>query len=383
MSSSAQGPTLLIFTEDPGAANAVVGLPSRLAAHGVKAHVVATGAAVAFLAARGERFDVLRDGESAASLVDRVKPSAVFVGTAESPDTLGLAIIAEAKSRGITSVGFVDAYTNAPFRWCGHTSDPLAYCPDHLLVSDPPTEAAFIALGVAPERVRVCGHPQLDAILARAADLAKEDRQALRERLFPGLAKHASQGKRVIVFCGERSTAGSDDAVMDAQFQRSSDYTLNGRGDSNARTQIVAEELLDAVATLPQRPFMVLRYHPKNVDADFGALIDEFDVTSVGGSAVDVLFAADLVVGMTSVILPETSALGRPTLSVVPRELERAWLPFASQTITPCVATRSALREFLSDWAAVSSTERRAAPIVASRLGAMDRLCQLVVELTR
>jgi hypothetical protein len=368
---------LLVFAEDPGAANGVVGLTTRLAPFGITSHVVATGAAVPFLAERGERLETLGAEASAASLLDSEKPSAVLVGTAENPETFAFAIIEEARRRNIKSIGYVDAFTNAPFRWCGRSSDPLAHCPDHLLVSDAPTKAAFVALGVAPERISVCGHPQLSTITARGRELANEGRAAVRRRLFPRSEAHELAARRVVVFCGERSTTGTDDVVREAQFQRSVDYTLDGRGGSTARTQVVAEELLDALATLGERPFLVLRYHPKNVDADFGPLVSEFDWVSAGGSAVDVLFAADLVIGMTSVILCEAAALGRPTLSIVPRPLERDWLPSAVRKRTPCVDTRETLRDFLAIWTS-SSAPTEAVPVDE---GAIDHLCQLLVEL--
>ena len=375
--------TLLVFVEDPGAANAVVGLPARLEARGVHVRIVVAGAAAAFVAARGQACEALEEGGTAASLLARTKPQAVFVGTAENPDTVGLAIIDEARRLGLPSASFVDAVSCAEHRFRGRAKDPLAHCPDHVLVCDAETEAAFVTLGVPPERVQVAGHPQFDAILARAAELATENLGALRRRVLPAglLGSGQERARRVIVFCGERSTGGFDDAAFDAQFRRSADYTLYGRGTRATRTEIVAEELLDAVNALPERPILVLRFHPKNVPADFGALFDEFDAVSAGGSALDLLYASDLVVGMSSMVLLEASLLGRPTLSIVARPLEREWLPAVARVATPCVETRRALRQFVDAW--WQSPVSRDKPSTLAHAGAMDRLAFFLARLVR
>lgn len=371
--------TLLAFVEDPGAANAVIGLGERLAKKEVSLHLIATGAAAPFLAARGERYEPLAAAETGASVLDRVRPRAVFVGTAESPDTFAFALVAACRARRVPCAGFVDAVSCADHRWRGRTEDPLAHCPDHVLVCDRETEDAFLALGAPRERLRVCGHPQLDAIVARGAELAETDLGVIRRRVFPTLRDDRERQARIVLFCGERSTGGFDDPVFDAQFRRSDDYTLHGRGSSETRTEIVTEEVLDAVKALPedQRPLLVLRHHPKNVDADFGSLGAEFDAVSIGGPTLDVLAACDLVVGMSSMVLVEASLLGRPTLSVVARPAERGWLPALARGMTPCVATRQALRDFLAAWADSPPAPR----VIPSTTGAMDRLVTFLANL--
>lgn len=363
-----------MFVEDPGAANAVIDLPARLAALGVDTCVVASGAATAFLAANGATFDELAQGETASSLIDRTAPDAVFVGTAEDPDTLGLELVREARLRKLPSAGFVDAVSCAEHRFRGRDVAPLASCPDHVLVCDEETRSAFVRLGVPSARLEICGHPQFDALLARAAELGEEGRTALRQRVFPTLA---SDTRRVVVFCGERSTGGFGDLGFDAQFRRAADYTLHGRGSSDTRTEIVAEELLDAVTVLHDRPFTVLRYHPKNRAEDFGALNDEFEALSVGGVPLAVLCAADLVVGMSSMILLEASLIGKQTLSIVARPAERDWLPALAREATPIVETRGALRSFFAEW---SSSAPRAAARPSATPG-MSRLPQLLATI--
>jgi len=369
--------TLLVFVEDPGAANAVIGLPARLAARGVATRVVVTGAATTFLTANGAVFETLAPDDTPASLIDRTCPDAVFIGTAENPDTLALGLVREAKLRGLPSVGFVDAVSCVDHRFRGRTEDPLASCPDHVLVCDGETRDAFVYLGVAPGQIEVCGYPQFDALLARAGKLAEEDRSALRRRVFPALPYHAYEARPVVVFCGERSTGGFGDAAFDAQFRRSNDYTLEGRGATNSRTEIVAEELLDALGTLPDRPFSVLRYHPKNRAEDFGVLNEEFDALSIGGAPLEVIYAADLVVGMSSMILLEASLVGSPTLSIVTRPAEREWLPYLARDATPTVNTRDALRSFLEGWARTKLPSRR--PPTAHGSSSMARLLASIV----
>jgi len=56
--------------------------------------------------------------------------------------------------------------------------------------------------------------------------------------------------------------------------------------------------------------------------------------------ALEMIFASDLVVGITSMILLEAVILGRKTMSIIPREVERAWLPTIEFGLTPAFSRR-------------------------------------------
>ncbi|WP_454021029.1 hypothetical protein [Azospirillum sp. Marseille-Q6669] len=330
-------PDILIAVEDPGAANFAALLPERLAALGHSVRLVATGPAVAHLRTMGVDADRLPDGDPGDLLV-QYRPRLLLAGTSENPDSPVLSMIAAARASGIRSGGLVDASTNLDRRFRGRGGDPLAFLPDGLLVPDDTTRQGFLALGVAESRVVVTGHPRYDTIRGERQRLSAGDRRALRRRLFP----ERPPGRRIVLFAAERS-----DGLDAGQFTRSPDYTLTGDGGHDGRTEIVAEEVLRAVASHRDRIHLVLRLHPKNDPADLAHLRERFDAVSQGGPSLNVLHASDLVVGMTSMLLVEAALLGRPVACVLPRAVEATWLPLATAGVVPVATTRRAAKRAL------------------------------------
>jgi hypothetical protein len=315
---------LVVFVEDPGAANFAAGLPEALAGRGRSARLYADGPARGYLGERGVAFEEPPVPEAAA----------VAVGTAESPDTAGLRLIAHARARGRPAIGLVDAPANAEHRFRGRADEPLAFAPDWILVPDEGTRERYVELGHPAGRVLAVGHPHWDAVRARAREL---DRHALRSRLFPDAG-----ARPVAVFAAEVSKG-----LGGEQYRRSPEYTLHGRGERDGRTEVVLEELADALAELSPRPFAVLRLHPKNTRDELSDHLPAFDEVSEGGDPLELVYAADAVVGMTSSLVMEAALMGRPTLSIVPRAAELDWLPSVGAGLTLAATTRAELRSQL------------------------------------
>ena len=59
------------------------------------------------------------------------------------------------------------------------------------------------------------------------------------------------------------------------------------------------------------------------------------------------LYCADLVVGLTSILIVEATLLGTPTLSITPRAKEAAWLSTIEMKLTPMATTREEIRQLL------------------------------------
>jgi hypothetical protein len=323
------GTDILAYVEDPGAANFVAGLPHALAATGLKCRLFAGGDARAHLAALGERFEPCAFGVSAGALADSVQPRLVLCGTAENRDTLGLSLIDAARTRSIPSVGVVDGPSHVVDRFRGRTTRADAHAPDRIVVPDAPTAAAFQAAGFAAGRIAVAGHPQFDRVRAERRRLETEGREAVRRRTVPDAAPDA----RIVLFVAELS-----DGMAPELYRHSPHWTLSGRGTSALRTQIAIEEFLDAGAGLGLH--RILRLHPKNRPEEYAAYRGEFASFNAGGLAYDLVFAADMVVGMTTFLLVEAVLLGRPTLSILPDPAQAAWLPSAVAGLTPTVSRR-------------------------------------------
>lgn len=332
---------VLCFVEDPGAANYIAGIPEELTARGYRVKLLADGFARNFLSQRNVPFeDVTAHTEhaSAEDLLNSHTPRLVVVGTSENPDTMGLALIDACRRAKVPTVGAVDAIANSAYRFRGRSKKALRYAPDWLLAPDPWTKKSYQSLGFLADRIAVCGHPSYDQTKAVAGELSKKDRHMLRKTLFPNLLTN----QRVLVFIAEISGG-----LNSRQFQRSAEYTMTGRGKNKGRSKIVLEEFLDALSLIHPRPYSVLRLHPKNTRDEFKIYSDDFDLVSQDGSPLELIFASDLVVGMTSMLLLEASILGRPTLSIVPRAIEKNWLPTIIGGITPCVLSRKKLIHLL------------------------------------
>lgn len=336
-----RSPDVLFYAEDPGAANYIVHLPAVCEERGLSSVAIASGRAKEFFKEHGVPFESISGLETPFGILRRFDPGLVAVGTSEDPRSPGLNLIEEARSMGIPTVGVVDAFMNAFYRFRGYTEDAMAYAPNWIIVPDKWTKQEFVDLGFPAEKAVVCGHPQYDFVRDKANEMRRKDKNALRSHFFP----KASEEKLVAVFAAEISGGLNPD-----QFLLSKEYTLIGRGGSKKRTDIVVEELLEAVALLPERPYLVLRLHPKNDPAEFDGYMDEFDQISREQPVLEMIFASDCVIGMTSMLLLEAAILGRPTFSIVPKKEERDWLPTIRAGLTVCASTRDEVRILLKEF---------------------------------
>jgi hypothetical protein len=320
---------VLIFVEDTGPAHYAAPLPEALYSSGWRSMVYAAGLSREVLWQRHIPFVELDGSVTPESVLQRVRPRLVLTGTSENPDSFGLQLLAAAQYANIMTAAFIDAGTNASYRFRGRSDKALAYAPDWILVPDDWTRDEFIHIGLNADKVIVCGHPQYDHVLNLYKTWTDNDRSRYKQRFLPGI----SDQQQVVIFLSE----GSERVSLLSPLPPMQEYTLRGWGRSKGRTEIIIEELLTAMQALPQRPYLVLRLHPKDRIVDFQAYAEYFDRIDHTSPPLELVFCADLVVGMTSMLLLEASLLGRKTMSIVPRAVEKKWLPTVREEITPCV----------------------------------------------
>lgn len=359
MSGSAEA---LVYIEDPGAVGYLRELPQALEARGATVMTLAGGRAIELLHGA-----VAYPGGDAGAVLRTMQPSVLVVGTAEDPASPGLDLIDVARSLRIPSIGAVDGPMNPDNRFRGRSAQPLAHAPDLILVPDEATRQRFVQLGRQSSSVIACGHPLYDAVGRERDRLDALGRSALRTSIFGDAA-----GRLAFVFASEISSGPDPD-----QYRRSAEYTLQGRGTSDGRTEIVIEEFLEAVADLRPRPYLILRLHPKNVATDLAAYVRAFDLVSEGPGVHELLFCADAVVGMTSSVLAEAAILGTPTLAIVPRPVETQWLPTIAAGVTPCATTRAEVR---AEIARLPSRSAAARVAWTPPSDALDRVADVVIR---
>lgn len=328
---------ILLYADDPGGANYLSPLADALTARGVPNRFQIASALARFAADRGMNCVVRSNALTADDMLTNAR--LLVVGTSEDKNCFAHQLVDAARARKIGSLGVVDMAVNADRRFRGQGIDPLRHAPDWLAVPDNTSALAFAELGYPIDRLLVCGHPHYDKVRIQRGSFLTQDRSTLRQTFYP----EAPAGRPIWLFLAE----GIDQLNRVVSF-RNPDYTLHGRGAHNFRTVIVLEEVLDAAAELNPRPWVVLRLHPKNQIEEFSTLAPELGMVSQIGDPLPLVWAADLVLGMTTMLLLETYLLGRPHLAILPRTMERTWLYTTNKGLTKSVCTRSALRAILS-----------------------------------
>jgi len=334
---------ILLFVEDSSAANYAALLLPELIRQGWVVQLYASTVACGWLHSRGVAFSECAVDTDALTLLSETNPRCVLVGTAANPDTLGLHLIDAARIARIPSVAFIDALMGAGNRFRGVVGcdDALAHAPDWLFVPDRMTCDAFVGLGYPQQRITVCGHPLYDETRALAKRWEETGGPASsRRRLFPDV----TSGRRILTFVSE----------PDPRYGRlppysSNEYGFTGRGVHKERTKIILEEVLDAISVLAERPYVVFRAHPIDIIDEYAEYKPEIDFFSSGGLPLELVYATDLTVGRTSMLLLEAALLGRPSLAVLVHVKDIDLLPNVRNGVTPYVLNRQDLRKILPD----------------------------------
>ncbi|MFN8657722.1 MAG: hypothetical protein U0105_15390 [Candidatus Obscuribacterales bacterium] len=330
---------VLIFVEDPGAANFLAPLPAALTKLGVSSTLLAMGLSVHHLRARSAEFvDLTSSNQEAAQLIARYAPSVIVAGTAENKQTLAFDLFRQARTARIPTVGVVDMVVNADCRFRGEGESAFANAPEYIMVPDDDTRRAFASLGFAPDRLVVTGYPQFDFV--------REKLQEAPEQSDVSTSEYPAE----IVFVAE-----PESKLNPALSTRNANYGFKGRGQSDFRTHIILEELIAALqkTQLPAR--LIVRLHPKNSLEQFTDYRTDVAEFSHGGDPLAAFQAADLVVGITSMALQEAAWLGKRTLAVLPESTDKEKLAAISSGLTPAVFSPGELRDALekfkcNDW---------------------------------
>ena len=327
---------VVIYVEDPGAANYLYQLPSVLTQKGIDCCIIADGTAEKFLNERSIDCIPFTSMDSACRILKEHHPALIIVGTSINPDSSGLALIRFANTMNIKTIGAVDTFVSAENRFRGRSDNALAYAPDSLFVPDERTRQAFQKLGYPHSEIKVCGHPQYDNMRCIARDYQTIDANDLKHRLLPNI--HENQ--KVILFASVPKLAAEQNLT-----DPFSDYTLHGSGKRYSQPEIVIEAFLDAIGTLSPKPYLILRLHPRQAVEDVNGLDRHFNVISSGGKVLDLIHVSDMVAGLPTMLLVEAALLGKPTLAIVTKPPNEILLPTIGSGHTQCVHENKALQD--------------------------------------
>lgn len=319
---------VLAYVEDPGAANFLAALPEALRVRKTDCILLASGLAVHHLANRNLDFtDISSSTLTAEHIVSRYDPSAIVCGTSENPETPAFSFFEVGKRRKIPTIGVVDMMVNSHKRFSGLSNEPLLHAPETIFVPDHPTMLAFESLGFPAGNIEIIGYPQFDFARDRVSSFRSKPKVPVGETYVP-----------TIIFVAEPVSKLNESISF-----RNADYTLQGRGSTNFRTNIILEELIDAIERINLKVNLVVRLHPKNSIEEFDNYKNEIDGLSEGGDPLEVIYNCDFVIGMTSMLLQEAAWIGKPTLAILANTAEGERLAAIASGLTPSASTREEL----------------------------------------
>ena len=306
---------ILVFSRDPGGANAVIPLVKPLRDQGCD--VLLYGKDVALGKCRAAGLDVrdIMDSvtEISSNAVDSFlsNESLDVIITGTSADDFTEKLIWKAGEKlGIPSLAIVDQWVNYGLRFSDHGVNDIGeyardrffpYLPTRIVAMDDYARMEMIADGLPEERIAVCGQPYFETVLASRNDDVGNAR-------FNAL-KGFTQDDFVVLFASEPMTTTYGAGALDYW----------GYTELTILTALISS--LEKIAEEAERRIvLVVRPHPKEGRSHFMEIVGEcrhvrcsFDS---GSTPWELMNRADLVCGMSSMFLIESVILGRPVLSI-------------------------------------------------------------------
>jgi hypothetical protein len=295
-----QGSGILGFS-DPAGAKACLGLAALLRAE-------QPGITLSLLS--NKQYDFYADWDIPVQVAESFDLSAVmagadwlFTGTSHPASSGGfeLKLIRQARSMGIPSYAFVDHYTSFSLRFI---LDAEPVLPDHVLVLDEQARTNALTDGLDASLLQLMPNPYLSYI----------------SRLYcPGLDLQEVRDRLGITNSKARLVLYAPDPI-------------SLRNENGAWTFDELSTLDDLLTILNDCPgtFLAIKAHPLQPMAGLQCRLDAARaanhttvVLAEGLPNLDLMLAADVVVGMQSNFLMEAHALGRPVLRYFPASAEQ------------------------------------------------------------
>jgi hypothetical protein len=276
-----------------------------------------------------------------------------------------------ARLAGVPSVAVLDFWGRYRARFADEHGR-LAYLPDRIAVPDARAREEMVEAGFAPERLVATGQPAFDELAPLRAGWTPERRDAVRARLGVGAAE------RMVLFLSQPIRAVFGDRAAPLSPGYTEDEVLAS----------LAAALERGARARGERVALVVRPHPRERRDDI-VLPRTGDAVRVRvsdeGDGREAALAADLVAGMTTVLLVEACLLGCVVLSLQPGLRGRDPLPTnrdgRSLTVHRADGTDAAVRDAL--WDPAVQAELRARNVCEPPGGAAERVIELVQTLLR
>lgn len=216
----------------------------------------------------------------------------------------------------VPSVSVLDFWANYWQRFSSAGEKDFAYLPTRICVIDDIARDEMIAEGFPAERLLVTGNPHFDHF-ADAITTTAEDAHRI---LF------ISQPLSVNASMRGFSAVGYDEHA-----------TVN--------------DIIEALALLPQEYYLSLRLHPKEAPDTYAELLGPRVRRATEATLEEAVSASNLIVGMSSPVLMQAAAAGKKVLSYEPNLPGADPLVSNRAGVTTRIADKAALADALSKYA--------------------------------
>lgn len=312
---------ILLFARDPGGANAISPLDSKLRARGYEVLLYGKDAALAQYRNSGlTGRDLALEApvvsvDAYRSFLQSVQPDFILTGTG-SDDFAEKFFWQAAEQLKIPCFAILDHWFNYGIRFSPYKlveqdryeqDRRHPYLPTRILVMDEAVREAMLAEGFTPDRIRVAGQPHFDALREQAERFGPQTRHDYRQQYA------LTERDFLLAFISENITEPEKGDDLSKYYWG---YTERS----------VFRNLMTALRPLAdqgdRRVHVVVKPHPNETWDAYSELIAELAGGKLTASIdkavhpVALCKAADLICGMSSMVLVEAVILGLQVLSV-------------------------------------------------------------------
>ena len=329
-------PEVLVVCGDAGGAAAVAPVAELLIREGrVNLRSAVYRQAAELWARRGLPHQTLAAGLSDGDLAALAgSADALLLGTSVNGEDYERRLGALFPARAVAVLDFWSNYAPRFRSAAGVLEPPAVVC-----VMDESARSGMAAEGFEAARVVVTGQPAFDALAGLRRAFGENERKSLRATL--GVV----EGERLVVFASQPL----------AEFYAQPELRARHPGyDQGTALRLLIAALEELAPEIRRNIVLLVRPHPREEPGSLAWAARSTETLRVrvdgSGDSRTCLLAADLVCGMTSVILVEACHLGCPTLSLQPGLAGPDPLPTNSAGLSRLVRTAAELRETLRDF---------------------------------
>ena len=307
--------TIVLYSRDPGGANTIIPLIVPLRDKGFCIRLFGKGVALDKYRQAGF------EGTDLGSLIPVISPAAIrnFLET-ERPDLMVTATSADdftekflwlaGTELGIPSMAIVDQWVNYGIRFSEFDVSRISsyrdnkkhpYLPTRIIAMDEFAREEMISEGLPPERIRVCGQPYFETVLASK----NSDASGNLPRAIPGV----SDTDFAVVFASEPITLTYGESALHWGYTERTIFSC-------------LAEALDIIANRSSKSMaLIIRPHPKEnpcglADIAASCCSNVKWIIDTGSHSWELINRANLVCGMSSMFLIESLIMGKAILSI-------------------------------------------------------------------